>query len=62
MTDIAKDSTGFQQVIPDKTVRINGKYHRIFKIETAINGGNVKDLVDKACDEYIKKYFPDKLQ
>ena len=31
------------------------------KIETAKNGGNVKEVMDKALEEYIRKYLPDKL-
>lgn len=33
----------------------------IIKIETAKNGGNVKEVMDKALEEYIRKYLPDKL-
>ena len=33
----------------------------IKKIETAKNGGNVKEVMDKALEEYIRKYLPDKL-
>ncbi|EFR71877.1 hypothetical protein HMPREF9526_01089, partial [Enterococcus faecium TX0133B] len=25
------------------------------------NGGNVKEVMDKALEEYIRKYLPDKL-
>lgn len=42
---------------PDKTVRVNGNYHKFLKMETAKNGGNVKEHTDKALEEYIKKYF-----
>ena len=35
--------------------------HHIIKIETAKNGGNVKEVMDKALEEYIRKYLPDKL-
>ena len=31
------------------------------KIETAKNGGNVKEVMDQALEEYIRKYLPDKL-
>ncbi|HCQ8733938.1 TPA: peptide-binding protein, partial [Enterococcus faecalis] len=31
------------------------------KIETAKNGGNVKEVMDQDLEEYIRKYLPDKL-
>lgn len=33
-------------VIGDKTVRVRGDLHQIIKIETAQNGGNVKEVMD----------------
>ncbi|HFO0432081.1 peptide-binding protein [Enterococcus faecalis] len=47
--------------IGDKTVRVRGDLHQIIKIETALNGGNVKEIMDQALEEYIRKYLPDKL-
>lgn len=44
-----------------KTVRVRADLHHIIKIETAKNGGNVKEVMDKALEEYIRKYLPDKL-
>ena len=32
----------------DKTVRVRADLHHIIKIETAKNGGNVKEVMDKA--------------
>ncbi|WP_086319192.1 peptide-binding protein, partial [Enterococcus faecium] len=45
----------------DKTVRVRGDLHQIIKIETAQNGGNVKEVMDQALEEYIRKYLPGKL-
>jgi predicted HicB family RNase H-like nuclease len=45
----------------DKTVRVRADLHHIIKIETAKNGGNVKEVMDQALEEYIRKYLPDKL-
>lgn len=45
----------------DKTVRVRSDLWHIIKIETAQNGGNVKEVMDKALEEYIKKYLPEKL-
>lgn len=50
-----------KSVVGDKTVRVRGDLHQILKVETAINGGNVKEIVDQALEEYIKKYLPGKL-
>lgn len=47
--------------IGDKTVRVRGDLHQILKIETAQNGGNVKEIIDKAVEDYIRKYIPGKL-
>ena len=49
-----------KDIMGDKTVRVRADlpYH---KIETAKNGGNVKEVMDKALEEYIRKYLPDKL-
>lgn len=47
--------------IGDKTVRVRGDLHQIIKIETALNGGNVKEIIDKAVEDYIRKYIPGKL-
>lgn len=43
------------------TVRVRADLHHIIKIETAKNGGNVKEVMDQALEEYIRKYLPDKL-
>ena len=40
---------------------VRADLHHIIKIETAKNGGNVKEVTDKALEEYIRKYLPDKL-
>lgn len=48
-------------VVGDKTVRVRGDLHQIIKIETAQNGGNVKEVMDQALEEYIRKYLPGKL-
>lgn len=45
----------------DKTVRVRADLHHIIKIETAKNGGNVKEVMDQDLEEYIRKYLPDKL-
>ena len=45
----------------DKTVRVRADLHHIIKIETAKNCGNVKEVMDQALEEYIRKYLPDKL-
>lgn len=47
--------------VGDKTVRVRGDLHQILKIETAQNGGNVKEIIDKAVEEYIRKYLPGRL-
>ena len=48
-------------IMGDKTVRVRADLHHIIKIETAKNGGNVKEVMDQALEEYIRKYLPDKL-
>lgn len=48
-----------KDIMGDKTVRAD--LHHIIKIETAKNGGNVKEVMDQALEEYIRKYLPDKL-
>ena len=50
-----------KDIMGDKTVRVRADLHRIIKIETAKNGGNVKKVMDQALEEYIRKYLPDKL-
>ncbi len=50
-----------KDIMGDKTVRVRADLHHIIKIETAMNGGNVKEVMDKALEEYIRKYLPDKL-
>ena len=49
-----------KDIMGDKTVRVRADLHHIIKIETAKNGGNVKEVMDKALEEYIRKYLPDK--
>ena len=51
-----------KDIMGDKTVRVRADLHHIIKIETAKNGGNVKEVMDKALEEYIRKYLPDKLK
>ena len=50
-----------KDIMGDKTVRVRADLHHIIKIETAKNGGNVKEVMDQALEEYIRKYLPDKL-
>ena len=50
-----------KDIMGDKTVRVRADLHHSIKIETAKNGGNVKEVMDKALEEYIRKYLPDKL-
>jgi predicted HicB family RNase H-like nuclease len=50
-----------KNIMGDKTVRVRADLHHIIKIETAKNGGNVKEVMDQALEEYIRKYLPDKL-
>ena len=50
-----------KDIMGDKTVRVRADLHHIIKIETAKNGWNVKEVMDKALEEYIRKYLPDKL-
>lgn len=47
-----------KDIMGDKTVRVRADLHHIIKIETAKNGGNVKEVMDKALEEYIRKYLP----
>ena len=42
-----------KDIMGDKTVRVRADLHHIIKIETAKNGGNVKEVMDKALEEYI---------
>ncbi|WP_407960706.1 peptide-binding protein [Enterococcus faecium] len=49
-----------KDIMGDKTVRVRADLHHIIKIETAKNG-DVKEVMDKALEEYIRKYLPDKL-
>ena len=41
-----------KDIMGDKTVRVRADLHHIIKIETAKNGGNVKEVMDKALEEY----------
>lgn len=41
MTDIQK-----KDIMGDKTVRVRADLHHIIKIETAKNGGNVKEVME----------------
>ena len=50
-----------KDIMVDKTVRVRAALHHIIKIETAKNGGNVKEVMDQDLEEYIRKYLPDKL-
>ena len=50
-----------KDIMVDKTVRVRADLHHIIKIETAKYGGNVKEVMDQALEEYIRKYLPDKL-
>ncbi|WP_420732713.1 peptide-binding protein [Enterococcus faecalis] len=50
-----------KDIMVDKTVRVRTDLHHIIKIETAKNGGNVKEVMDQDLEEYIRKYLPDKL-
>ena len=50
-----------KDIMGDKTVRVRADLHHIIKIETAKNGGNLKEVMDQALEEYIRKYLPDKL-
>ena len=50
-----------KDIMGDKTVRVRADLHHIIKIETAKNGGNVKEVMDQDLEEYIRKYLPDKL-
>ncbi len=54
-------SSAEKDIMGDKTVRVRADLHHIIKIETAKNGGNVKEVMDQALEEYIRKYLPDKL-
>ncbi|MGX7197684.1 peptide-binding protein [Enterococcus olivae] len=40
-----------KSVIGDKTARVCEDLHQILKVKTAVNGGNVKEIVDKALEE-----------
>ena len=42
-----------KDIMGDKTVRVRADLHHIIKIETAKNGGNVKEVMDKALEEYM---------
>ncbi len=48
-----------KDIMGDKTVRVRADLHHIIKIETAKNGGNVKEVMDQALEEYIRKYLPE---
>ena len=48
-------------IIGDKTVRVRADLWHIIKIETTKNGGNVKETMDKALEEYVQKYLPSEL-
>lgn len=38
-----------------KPVKLNGELHRKLKIYTATNGGSMRDIIDKAVEEYMEK-------
>ena len=59
--EVIHQSVQKKDIMGDKTVRVRADLHHIIKIETAKNGGNVKEVMDKALEEYIRKYLPDKL-
>ena len=40
-----------KDIMGDKTVRVRADLHHIIKIETAKNGGNVKEVMDQALEE-----------
>ena len=44
-----------KDIMGDKTVRVRADLKHIIKIETAKNGGNVKEVMDKDLEEYIRK-------
>lgn len=46
-----------KDIMGDKTVRVRADLHHIIKIETAKNGGNVKEVMDKALEEYIGNIY-----
>ncbi|MGH2252064.1 peptide-binding protein, partial [Enterococcus faecalis] len=50
-----------KDIMGDKTVRVRADFHHIIKIETAKNGGYVKEVMDKPLEEYIRKYLSRKL-
>ena len=54
------DLSKFEGFLDDRTVRLNGSFHKFFKIHCAKSdkNGNVKEHVDRAVHEYIMKYFP----
>lgn len=56
-----RQSAQKKDIMVDKTVRVRADLHHIIKIETAKNGGNVKEVMDQDLEEYIRKYLPDKL-
>lgn len=39
-----------------KPVKLRGEYHYLLKNYTAKNGGSIRDIVDKAVEEYIDKH------
>ena len=57
---IVKECTGetFDLIFTEEDLK-NGVPKK--EIETAKNGGNVKEVMDQALEEYIRKYLPDKL-
>lgn len=54
-TDLSK----FEGIFEDRTVRMNGSFHKFFKIHCASShkNGNLKEHTDRAIYEYIMKYF-----
>ena len=46
-----------KDIMGDKTVRVRADLHHIIKIETAKNGGNVKEVMDQALEEYIRNIY-----
>lgn len=45
-----------KDIMGDKTVRVRADLHHIIKIETAKNGGNVKEVMDQgSMNRYSKQ-------
>lgn len=39
-----------------KPVKLRGEYHYLLKNYVAKKGGSIREIVDKAVEEYIEKY------